>query len=177
MQVSAKFYYFTLINCVLLSNRVHTRTKFTNIKCNSLDKKFADFDKCRLSVPSRGVIALTVDVKVFQVPVTNISINLALFKKATGFRPFLYNVTVDFCDFMANKKRYPFVNIFVNIFIKQSNINHTCPFNHELIVKNLILRDEMFDRMPVPEGEYLFKLMVAAYNDWKADVGVYFTRE
>uniref|UniRef100_A0A1I8Q9H7 Uncharacterized protein n=1 Tax=Stomoxys calcitrans TaxID=35570 RepID=A0A1I8Q9H7_STOCA len=28
--------------------------------------------------------------------------NLSLFKRANGYRPFLYNVTLDACDFMKN---------------------------------------------------------------------------
>lgn len=33
----------------------------------------------------------------------------------------------------------------------------------------------MFNRIPVPAGEYMFKLLVGAYNEWKADVKAYFS--
>ncbi|XP_054085370.1 uncharacterized protein LOC105212525 isoform X1 [Zeugodacus cucurbitae] len=175
MQVALQFYCLVIINSVLLLRPVNSFTKITNIQCSSLDKNFSDFGKCRLSVPERGVIAMGVHVKLFQMPVNNISINLSFFKKASGYRSFLYNVSADFCAFMANKKRYPFLNIFFDILLKESNINHTCPYSHDIIVKNLILRDEMFGRIPVPAGEYMFKLMVGAYNEWKADVKAYFS--
>ncbi|XP_028896145.2 uncharacterized protein LOC114804022 [Zeugodacus cucurbitae] len=154
---------------------VHTFTKFTNIDCKAFDKPFADFKSCRLRVPKRGEIALSVHVRLFQIPVNNVSINLSFFKKASGYRPFLYNVSADFCAFMANKKRFPFINIVLDALLKDSNINHTCPYNHDIIVNNLVLRDEMFGRIPVPAGEYMFKLMVGAYNEWKADIKVYFS--
>ncbi|CAD7006463.1 unnamed protein product [Ceratitis capitata] len=93
--------------------------KLTNIDCKALDKPFADFQNCRLRVPKRGVIALWLHVKLFQIPVNNVS--------------------------------------------------------HDIIITNLILQDEMFNRIPVPAGEYMFKLMVGAYNEWKADVKAYFS--
>ncbi|XP_050332807.1 uncharacterized protein LOC126760997 [Bactrocera neohumeralis] len=175
MRISRKFCWLCLITLVISSCLVDAFTKLTNIDCKAFDKPFADFKSCRLHVPKRGEIALSLHVRLFQIPVNNVSVNLAFFKKASGYRPFLYNVSVDFCSFMANKKRFPFLNIFHGVLKKDSNINHTCPYNHDIIVKNLVLRDEMFGRLPVPAGEYLFKLMVGAYNEWKADVKAYFT--
>ncbi|XP_049315061.1 uncharacterized protein LOC125778988 isoform X2 [Bactrocera dorsalis] len=175
MGMSWKFCLIGLITLVISSCLVDAFTKLTNIDCKAFDKPFADFKSCRLHVPKRGEIALSLHVRLFQIPVNNVSVNLAFFKKVSGYRPFLYNVSVDFCSFMANKKRFPFPNIFYSLFKKDSNINHTCPYNHDIIVKNLVLRDEMFGRLPVPAGEYLFKLMVGAYNEWKAEVKAYFT--
>ncbi|XP_018783251.1 PREDICTED: uncharacterized protein LOC108965356 [Bactrocera latifrons] len=173
MEISWKYCWFGLITLMISSRLVYTFTKFTNIDCKAFDKSFADFNSCRLHVPKRGEIALSLHVQLLQIPVNNVSVNLSFFKKASGYRPFLYNVTVDFCDFMANKKRYPILNICHGVILKDSNINHTCPYNHDIIVKNLVLRDDMFGRMPVPEGDYMFKLMVGAYNEWKADVKTY----
>ncbi|XP_039964867.1 uncharacterized protein LOC126760999 [Bactrocera neohumeralis] len=175
METSRKFRWLVFIYLFISSGFVDTFTKLTNINCKTLDKPFADFKSCRLHVPKRGEIALSLHVRLFQLPVNNVSVNLAFFKKASGYRPFLYNVTVDFCGYMANKKRYPFLNIFHGAFLTKSNINHTCPYNHDIIIQNLILRDDMFGRLPVPAGEYMTKLMVGAYNEWKADVKAYFT--
>ncbi|XP_059225914.1 uncharacterized protein LOC131997983 [Stomoxys calcitrans] len=147
--------------------------RFTNIKCAEFDSSFATFTKCRLNMVKRGVVALNVYVKLFQLPVNNVSVNLSLWKKASGYRPFLYNMTEDFCRFQRNRKRVPFLNIFFNLLVKDSNINHTCPFNHDIIVKNLVLDEEMFKFLPLPNGEYMFRLKVAAYNDWKADIKTY----
>ncbi|XP_046808332.1 uncharacterized protein LOC111679552 [Lucilia cuprina] len=150
--------------------------KLTNIKCEELDSKFAAFNECRLRLPKRNTVALFLYVKLFQLPVNNVSINLSLMKKANGYKPFLYNVSTDFCLFMKNKRQHPFLNFFLNLLVKASNINHTCPFNHDVIVRNLVLQESMFQILPLPSGDYMFKLKVAAYNDWKADVKVYFHR-
>ncbi|XP_073821316.1 uncharacterized protein [Musca autumnalis] len=128
---------------------------------------------CNLRVIRRGIIALTVHVKLYQVPVNNVSVNLGLFKKANGYKPFLYNVSFNFCNFMANRKKYPFVNIFYNIIANNSNLNHTCPYDHDIIIKDLTVNENNFKLLPLPRGEYLFDLNVGAYNDWKANVKAY----
>lgn len=125
---------------------------------------------------------------------------MALYKRANGYRPFLYNITHDVCDFFANRKRYPILKAFFDLFLHNSNLNHTCPyyvswiwyfyliiiskqnnilfkhFQDAIIVKDLVLREENFKFLPLPEGDYQFKLSVAAYNDLKATVQVFLTR-
>ncbi|XP_061396021.1 uncharacterized protein LOC133331657 [Musca vetustissima] len=162
---------------VLLLSAFHIRNnvaiRFTNIKCQTFHPEFATFEECHLKVIRRGVIGLNVYVKLWQLPVNNISINLAFLKKANGYRPFLYNVTTNFCGFWANRKKYPIVDVFIGVVTKDSNINHTCPYNHDIIVKNLVLDMNKLRYIPFPRGEYRIDLKVAAYNDWKADVKAY----
>ncbi|XP_054732956.1 uncharacterized protein LOC129240908 [Anastrepha obliqua] len=175
MPTSTKYCWVSLIYFLALFRLANSYVKLTNIQCTALDKPFADFQKCRLSVPKRGVVALSVHVKLFQILLKNVSINLSMFKKANGYRPFLYNVSADFCAFMANRSRYPFLKMVVAAITKDSNINHTCPYNNDIIVENLVLRDGMFGLFPVPEGDYMFKLMVGVYNEWKAHVKTFFS--
>ncbi|XP_065361942.1 uncharacterized protein LOC135955520 [Calliphora vicina] len=147
--------------------------RFTNIKCEVLDPQFANLPKCQLKMVQRGVAALDIYVKLFQLPLNNISVTSALYKKASGFRPFLYNTTLNFCEYMKNKKKYPFFNIVVDVFNKNSNVNHTCPYNHDIILHNVILKDSMFKHLPLPEGEYMVHITVYAYNDPKVIVKAY----
>ncbi|XP_059224206.1 uncharacterized protein LOC106087001 [Stomoxys calcitrans] len=44
-------------------------------------------------------------------------------------------------------------------------------------IKNFLLNEESFRLLPIPEGDYLFKMHVFAYNDLKATVEVYFNRK
>ncbi|XP_037823176.1 uncharacterized protein LOC119611597 [Lucilia sericata] len=147
--------------------------KFTNVKCLEYDKPFATIPICKLKIVQRGVVAFDLHVKLHQVPVNNVSVNAELLKKANGYRPFLYNVSADFCQLMRNGKKFPFLNIFILLLAKDSNINHTCPYDHDIIVRRLVLRDDMFAVMPLPNGDYLLNIRVGAYNDWKACVKVY----
>ncbi|XP_058985267.1 uncharacterized protein LOC105262238 [Musca domestica] len=100
-----------------------------------------------------------------------------MYKRASGYRPFLYNITQDICAFFANRKRYPIVKVIFDVFLKQSNLNHTCPYNDAIIVKDLILEEDLFHFFPIPEGEYLFKITVSANNDLKATVEAFFYRK
>lgn len=56
-------------------------------------------------------------------------LNISTYKKANGYKPFLYNVTFDFCKYMANAKRKSFEKIFMDLIINNSNINHSCPYD------------------------------------------------
>ncbi|KNC27752.1 hypothetical protein FF38_03126 [Lucilia cuprina] len=138
------------------------------------DRPFATIPECKLKMVGRGVVALNLNVTLHQVPVNNVSINFELLKKANGYRPFLYNISGDFCQAISHKNRYSFVGLVLNLMEKYTNINHTCPYDHNIIVSNLILRDEMFKFLPLPSGDYLFNIRVAAYNDWKACIKMYF---
>ncbi|XP_065361943.1 uncharacterized protein LOC135955521 [Calliphora vicina] len=172
--MNLKLYIF--IFALNLKTFILASIKFTNIKCDEFDSKFATFKECRLRVPKRDTVSLNLHVKLFELPVNNVTINLALLKKANGYKPFLYNTTTDFCHFMKNQKRHLFLKFFFDLLLKSSNINHTCPFNHDVIVRNLVLEEYMFKIMPLPSGEYMLRLKVAAYKDWKADVKAYFNR-
>ncbi|XP_073841469.1 uncharacterized protein [Musca autumnalis] len=147
------------------------------MKCYDHDVSFSSFELCKLKVVRRGVVALNLRVGLYKTPVRNSTINLALYKRANGYRPFLYNITENVCAFFANRKRYPVLKVLLDLFLVHSNLNHTCPYYDAIIVKDLVLNEELFKFLPVPEGEYLYKLKVFAYNDLKATAEVYFFRK
>uniref|UniRef100_A0A1I8PQI8 MD-2-related lipid-recognition domain-containing protein n=1 Tax=Stomoxys calcitrans TaxID=35570 RepID=A0A1I8PQI8_STOCA len=147
--------------------------RFTNWKCTSFDESYVTFPICILKVVRRGVISANVYAAIHKSNLNNVSVNLGLYKKENGYRPFLYNITLDFCKFIKTRKSFPFFRMFFDTFRKNSNINHSCPYNHDIIVENYTLSDEMFKLLPLPEGEYMFKLLVGTYNVWKADISGY----
>ncbi|XP_039967444.1 uncharacterized protein LOC126762379 [Bactrocera neohumeralis] len=147
--------------------------KFTNLKCENYDKSFMNFRKCDLKALSRNKVALTMDIQLFQLPIRNFSVNLDVYKKANGYRPFLFNITTNFCQFFKNKKRLPFGKLIMDILEIYSNINHSCPYNHDFIVKDLVLQTEQLQSLPVPTGEYLLRITSAFYNVWKYKVDTY----
>lgn len=63
-----------------------------------------------------------------------LKVNLALWKKFNGFRPFLYNLTFEACSFIANPKSNPVAKFVYESFLIYSNINHSCPINVSLIL-------------------------------------------
>uniref|UniRef100_A0A1I8QD64 MD-2-related lipid-recognition domain-containing protein n=1 Tax=Stomoxys calcitrans TaxID=35570 RepID=A0A1I8QD64_STOCA len=168
-----KFTWLFVIVIVAAVRHSIASVRLTNLRCEEYHPEFATFLKCRLKVIRRGVISLNVNVKLFQVPVNNVTANLSMFKKLSGYRPFLNNVTFDFCKFMLNRKHVPVANIFFNVFASDSNINHTCPYDHNIIVDNFVVYENHFKYFPLPRGDYMFQLKFAAYNDWKASVQAY----
>ncbi|XP_037812574.1 uncharacterized protein LOC119604172 [Lucilia sericata] len=164
--------------CLNIQQLTHSLTvKFTKFECFEFDKPFADIPKCYLKALARNKVALNLHVRLHQVPVPNVSVNAAYFVKGStqNYRLFLYNNTVNFCKFLKNPNNYPFWKIVYSIIKTASNINHTCPYNHDIIVEHLVLDSDMFKVIPFPTGDYLVILKVAAYNHYKAEIRTYFS--
>ncbi|EDV30458.2 uncharacterized protein Dana_GF23304 [Drosophila ananassae] len=112
--------------------------EFKNIKCDSLDSEFDAFEYCLLKSVNRSYKYLSLKVKLYKVPITKV--NFALLKKFNGYKPFLYNITVDACKTLRNPKSNPIFGYFHDAFKTFSNMNHTCPFDHDLIVDKLNIK-------------------------------------
>lgn len=131
----------------IFSSAFALRAKITRVECKEFDKAFASITICYLKALSRYKSAFSLYVALHQVPVDNVTVrqcnvwknsnfpflqfNAALFRKGNnGYRPFMYNHTVDFCRFYKNPNRFMFWKIvFFNIVAPASNINHTCPYD------------------------------------------------
>ncbi|XP_030388106.1 uncharacterized protein LOC115634489 [Scaptodrosophila lebanonensis] len=107
-------------------------------------------------------------------PVSNISVNFNIKKKLSGYRPFLYNVTFDFCRYQKHKNSYPLFKIIHGTIMNSSNFDHNCPYNHSIIIDNYVVKDESFKLTPFPSGSYLYEIIIGAYNIWRAVLTVYF---
>ncbi|XP_033233430.1 uncharacterized protein [Drosophila pseudoobscura] len=108
--------------------------KLTNFVCESYNKSWVVFNYCRLK---------------------------ALFKRANGYRPWLYEIKIDMCQYFR-KPFNPLVAIVYGLFKEYTNINHTCPYVGPQIVKGFYLRHELL-RLPLPTGDYL--VMIRWYYD------------
>ncbi|KRF97982.1 uncharacterized protein Dwil_GK26818 [Drosophila willistoni] len=99
-----------------------------------------------------------------QLPVTNLKVNYALLKRSNGYRPFLYNYTVDICQFFVATKKH-LVNHFIYTWFKDyTNFNHSCPYNHDIVLEKFpTISGSYMDLLPMPAGEY------AIDSTWYAD--------
>lgn len=151
------------------------KTRHTNLKCDYPDSSYLEVKLCRLKVLGRGKIGASVYLKIFKLPVEEISINFSVFKKLSGFHPFLINVTVDVCHFLKHPNRFHVFYYFYGAMKPFLNFNHSCPLNvsihwnflisllsiffgikEDFILKDFILSDQMFSKFPVPVGSYMF---------------------
>ncbi|EDW39211.1 GL13532 [Drosophila persimilis] len=88
-------------------------------------------------------------------------INMVLSKRLNGYKPFLYNMTFNACKFIANPKSSPVVKFFYESFMSYSSVNHSCPYNHDLVLEKLpvdFINHRFTQILPFPEGQYLLEV-------------------
>ncbi|KAH8248559.1 hypothetical protein KR032_000977, partial [Drosophila birchii] len=143
--------------------------EFTNIVCTSMNKNHADFDYCLLKAVNRTYKYVSLKLSIYEKPITNIKVNFAVYKRANGYKPFLYNVTLDGCKFLKKPKSNNVIQYFYGFIKDVSNLNHSCPLNEDIIIEKLsldIVNHRMTVILPVPAGDYLFQAYWTFNNKW-----------
>jgi len=149
------------------------------------------FHTCRLKAIRRDRVLLNINGTILH-PADNISIHAQIFKKASGFKPWLLNAKVDGCRFMRRNYN-PIIGIIFDLFQDFSNINHSCPFVvsiHRItfkyyiyntpssqgpqVVKDFYLRPERL-KLPFPTGDYMLSLIWHFYKRPQFDTNVSFS--
>ncbi|KAH8370586.1 hypothetical protein KR093_004265 [Drosophila rubida] len=154
-----------------------SKSRFTNIVCESFNKTFGEFKTCRLNVLGRGVIGVQLHLKLFIVPIHTVSSNLGVMRRYNGFRPFMYNTTIDFCKFAKQSKKMSLEKLVFDAIATRSNLNHTCPYTHDIIVDNLVFHDRFLQTLPLPQGEYKIQMLFGSENIWRVQVDIFILRE
>ncbi|XP_020804187.1 uncharacterized protein LOC110180850 [Drosophila serrata] len=124
--------------------------KMTNVVCKSYNKSWVVIHYCRLKAYSRIKTSLNINAT-FLEPANNIHLHLKMMKKASGYKPFLFDYTFDACEFMR-KRNQPFVKLIWNLIKDVSTVNHTCPY-----VGLQMVHDFHHIQFPLnmPSGDYL----------------------
>ncbi|KAH8253182.1 hypothetical protein KR032_004046, partial [Drosophila birchii] len=149
--------------------------EFTNFNCTTLDRKVLDFDECFLKSVNRSYKYLNFRTKIQSFPITDVTLDVQMFKKLNGYRPFLFNFTVDGCKFLKGKKNQV-TQFFFETFAPYSNMIHPCPYTHDISVEKLPishLNHLLSKVLPVPEGYYLVHTTISTHAMPVADVKVY----
>ncbi|XP_023034018.1 uncharacterized protein LOC111519150 [Drosophila willistoni] len=152
--------YSALIGIFILAFQIVQITslaELTNLKCNSLDETFAAIEYCRIKSVNRTYKYFSVKVGLFKIPISNVTINLAAFQRLNGYKPFLYNITFDACKYLASTNKNPIVKYFHEFIIPYTNLNHTCPYNHDMIVEKVpidFINNRLTQVLPFPLGDY-----------------------
>lgn len=117
-------------------------------------------------------------------------INAKLFRKVNKkFHPFLYDDTIDLCDFLKRQqKRHIFWGMVYKMLLKYSNLNHTCPyevnisihikhnywgfqyFQHTIIIDKFTYDNDVFKVLPIPKGQYKMKFLAILNGNPKVNV-------
>ncbi|KRG00061.1 uncharacterized protein Dwil_GK27642 [Drosophila willistoni] len=141
--------------------KVNSKFEFTNVKCECADEKFCGFEYCFLKSVNRSYKYISIKVNLHKLPITNFSFNFVLWKRFNGYKPFLYNFTIENgCKFLGNpKSRNPVQKYFFDFFGPYGNMNHKCPFNHDIFIEKVPTSSidyRLTKLLPFPEGDYLF---------------------
>ncbi|XP_016950938.1 uncharacterized protein LOC108025172 [Drosophila biarmipes] len=176
--MSSRFRLIELFVLLYLIKQIASRVELTNIVCTSLDPEFADFEYCYLKSVNRTYKYMSLKVNLLKKPITKVKVNAELLKRFSGYKPYLYNVTVDACRFLKNTKSSPIAAYFYGFFKSHSNMNHSCPYDQDIVVEKLpisAINTHFTEVLPFPLGDYLFQTNWFAYDINRANVKVYFT--
>uniref|UniRef100_A0A6P4EBN5 Uncharacterized protein LOC108041914 n=1 Tax=Drosophila rhopaloa TaxID=1041015 RepID=A0A6P4EBN5_DRORH len=176
--MGSRIRFVELLILIYSIKQIASKVEFTNVKCIPLDPEFATFDYCFLKSVNRTYKYLSLRVKLLQRPVTKIKVNVSFLRRYSGYKPFMYNVTVDACRFIENPKANPIAYYIYNFFAHHSNMNHSCPIDEDVVVEKLpttAINKQVTDVLPVPRGDYLFQSNWLAYDINRATVSVYVT--
>ncbi|KAH8262216.1 hypothetical protein KR038_012137, partial [Drosophila bunnanda] len=163
---------------ITLLPKTHSAFEYTNIKCTSLNDSYCSFDYCLLKSVNRTYKYGSIKAVIHDGPIYKVKVNFALYKRLNGFKPFLYNVTIDGCKFLKHKSSSPVAAFIYNLFGPFSNMNHTCPYDNDLIVEKAPIshiNEQLTKVLPFPPGEYGFFSIWYAYGIKRATVNVFGT--
>jgi len=100
--------------------------KMTNFFCESYNKSWVLIHYCRLKAYSRNKTSLYINATFIE-PANNIFVHMKMMKKASGYKPFLFDYNFDACEFMRRRNQ-PVAKIIWNLIKDVSTVNHTCPY-------------------------------------------------
>ncbi|XP_017080083.1 uncharacterized protein LOC108113889 [Drosophila eugracilis] len=160
---------------VILSSHV----SFTNLKCESIDREFGNFEICRIKAVNRSHKYIDLEFKITKLPLNEMVIKVEPMRYNNGYRPVLSTMKVDFCKYMKNPNaRSSFLlKEFHATFINSTNLNHTCPYNNDISIKKLWtgnLEKGFLQYLPVPHGDYVIHTTWYSRNIRRVKVSTFF---
>ncbi|KRK01156.1 uncharacterized protein LOC26536420 isoform X1 [Drosophila yakuba] len=167
MAIKLSLFFVFLIFFTYYFTEVYSLVEFTNVQCESLDKDFALFEYCFLKSVNRSYKYVSIKVKLLKIPVTKVKVKFGLYKRMNSYMPFLYNISFDACRFLKSSNPNPIALYFYSIFNDYSNINHTCPFNHDLVLDKMpyhSVNNKFTKTLPFPDGNYMLEMHWIAYD-------------
>nr|XP_017092781.2 uncharacterized protein LOC108122615 [Drosophila bipectinata] len=129
--------------------------KFTNFVCDSVNPFWVEIYQCRLKAIRRDKTILNFNATLLQT-IRKAKIHGQMFKRANGWKPWLYNISVDGCRFVRNPY-VPVAALVFSIFKDNSNFNHSCPYSGIVYVMGVHVFPETIP-VPLPSGDYLILL-------------------
>ncbi|XP_013110030.1 uncharacterized protein LOC106088867 [Stomoxys calcitrans] len=139
----------------------------TEIYCSSYNEMFLQFAMCKVDTPKNSMAMLNVVARLLETAVS-IKCRITIFRKANKiYRPFIYDDTLDLCEFVKGMghKRFVIWALAYPLVLKYTNANHTCPYEpQDVVARNFTLNSEISNLMPLPKGKYRVKIVFKVNN-------------
>ncbi|XP_017126846.1 uncharacterized protein LOC108145787 [Drosophila elegans] len=148
---------------------------FTNLKCGTMDRNYLTFEKCHIKAVNRTHKYIDIHINLLKKPVENITVTAKFMRHDHGYKPFFVDLTFNGCQFLKNQ-RQPIVKLFYEIYKNSSNINHTCPFDHDIILDHLWtgnIESGLLKFVPMVNGDYAIFSEWSTYNIARAFINMY----
>ncbi|XP_016964798.1 uncharacterized protein LOC108034424 [Drosophila biarmipes] len=148
---------------------------FTNLNCSSYDLDFLSFPTCHIKAVNRTHKYINIYVKIYKLPIVHSWVNVKFKRFDNGYKPFFFDLSYDGCKFLRKQDNI-LARTFYRTFQGSSNINHTCPYNHDIIVDKLFtgnLEKEFGRFIPIPNGAYALYTEWSTHNVPRASVKIY----
>ncbi|KAH8299978.1 hypothetical protein KR044_008031, partial [Drosophila immigrans] len=143
----------TVCNVFFYTLQKAVEIRFTNAVCESFNKTAFEIHKCRIKAVNRYRNTFNLNSTMYT-PIYEERVNIQFFKRANGFKPWLYNINIDGCKFLGK----PYNPIFLIIYKQFKNfsnfMNMRCPLQGPAIIENFYIRSELI-KIPIPTGDYL----------------------
>ncbi|XP_075167432.1 uncharacterized protein LOC142239531 [Haematobia irritans] len=142
-----------LLNLFALQNFI--KVQLTDMVCTTIDKTFSHFNHCLLEPDGSGK-SLSLEVNIKKLPLTNLFMQMEFSRLEMRTTVAILNNTWDVCKFLNSINKYRALRIFYDIMKDYSNINHSCPYTHDIRVVKFSPKVDSFP-IPLPAGKYKLK--------------------
>ncbi|KAH8257100.1 hypothetical protein KR038_003424, partial [Drosophila bunnanda] len=155
---------------------INSHVTFTNLKCGTSDEGFFVFQKCYIKPVNRSHKYIDIYVNMKKTPIDNITMNVKLMRYNNGYKPFFVDITFNACKFLKNPNKNPIIKLIYHSYVNSSNANHTCPYNHDVIVDHFWTGnwESNFEKyIPTINGEYAVYTNIFSNNIYQGFIKVY----
>ncbi|XP_030080879.1 uncharacterized protein LOC111593953 [Drosophila hydei] len=161
-------YYYNIYTSVNL--------EFNNVKCLTHDKEYLEYEYCFLKSINRTYKYFSLKTMIHQLPVRSVKVEFKIIRRDTRNIFEQIKGSINGCKFLKNGQN-PIARFLFSTFASYSNINHTCPYNHDIILEKLPVQyvSNVIQNF-IPDGPYLLNISWYTENIARADVIVYFTK-
>ncbi|EDW83843.2 uncharacterized protein Dwil_GK13829 [Drosophila willistoni] len=172
MRMTKNILILSLLLLFLAKNNA-SKFKFTNVGCESFNQSLVVINTCRLKAINRDKTVINIELSLKEM-VNRVMINGQMFKRENGYKPWLYNITTEGCQFYR-RANDPVIKLIFNLFKSYSSLNHTCPYSPGTMrLWGFYLLPQSVP-VPLPSGDYLVAVKWSIHNFLQLSTNVSFS--